>query len=76
MLVCMPGINEWSNVHGGLTLAEVALIKASLREARVTAERLLRRADALTGKAEARYRLVAQVGPSARRVGGERHESS
>lgn len=76
MLVDMPGINERNDELGGLTPAELALIKAGLSEARATAERLLKRADELTVRAEARYLRVAQDGPGAHRASGGRHESS
>lgn len=75
MLIGMSGINERSGELEGMTPAELALIKASLRDARVKAERLLRRADELTAQVESRYPQVAQAGQAAPRANGERHES-
>lgn len=76
MLICMPGINERKSELAGLTAAELALIKASLGEARATADGLLRRADALTAKVASRYSRSPQAGPDAHREAGERHGSS
>lgn len=76
MLIYMPGINERKNELAGLTPAEFALIKASLDEARATAEGLLRRADALTANVASRYSRSPQAYPDAHREAGERHGSS
>lgn len=75
MLIVMSGINERSGELEGMTPAELALIKASLSEARVKVERLLRRADELTATVESRYPQAAQAGLDAPQVGGGRHES-
>lgn len=71
----MPGINEQSGELEGMTPAELALIKASLSEARAKVERLLRRADELTATVESRYPQAAQGDQGARQVGAGRHES-
>ncbi len=76
MLIGMSGINERSGELGGLTPTELALIEASLSEARATVERLLRRADELTARVESRRRQAVQGGPVAHRADEERHESS
>lgn len=76
MLILMPGIRERKNELADLTPAELALIKASLDEARATTEGLLRRANALTAKVESRYSRSPQAGPDARREVGERHGST
>lgn len=55
MLIGISGINERSGELEGLTPAELAVIKASLSAARVKVERLLRRADELTARAEGWY---------------------
>lgn len=75
MLIGMPGIKERSSELEGMTPAELALIKASLSEARVKVERLLRRADELTAMVESRCPQAAQAGLDARRVGEGRRES-
>ncbi len=75
MLIGMPGINDRRNEQGGLTPAELALIKASLNAARTTAEGLLRRADALTAKAESRARQAAPGVRAGRQAGGAFRES-
>lgn len=71
----MSGINEQSGELQGMSPAELALIKASLREARATVERLVERADQLTVRVESRYPRSAQGGPVAHRVHAERHGS-
>lgn len=75
MLIGMSGINERSGELESMTPAELALIKASLSEARVKVERLLRRADELTASVESRFPQAAQADLDARRAGGGRHES-
>lgn len=75
MLIGMSGITERSGELEGMTPAELALIKASLSEARVKVERLLRRATELTLRAESRYPQAAQADLDAHRAGGGRHES-
>lgn len=75
MLIGMSGSNERSGELEGMTPAELALIKASLSEARVKVEQLLRRADELTATVESRYLQAAQPGQAAPRANGERHES-
>lgn len=75
MLIGMSGINERSGELEGMTPAELALIKASLRDARVKVERLLRRADELTAQVESLYPQAAQAGQAGPRAVGERHGS-
>lgn len=75
MLLGMPRINERNDDLGGLTPAELATIKAGLSKARAMAEGLLKRADELTARVEARCLRVPQGGPDAPRVSGERHGS-
>jgi hypothetical protein len=75
MLIGMSGIDERSGELEGLSCAELALIKASLRDARIKVERLLMRADELTAKVESRYRQAAQADQAAPRANGGRHES-
>lgn len=75
MLIGMSGINERSGELEGMTPAELALIKASLSEARVKVERLLKRADELTAMVESRCPRAAQADLDAPRASGGRHES-
>lgn len=75
MLIGMPVINEQSGDLKYMTPAELDLIKASLSDARLKAERLLRLADELTATVESRYPQAAQVGRAAPRANGERHGS-
>lgn len=71
----MSGIDEQSGELECMTPAELALIKASLSEARAKADRLLSRADELTATVESRYPQAAQGDQAARQVGAGRHES-
>lgn len=75
MLIGMSGINERSGELESMTPAELALIKASLSEARVKVERLLRRADELTASVESRFPQAAQADLDARQASGGRHGS-
>lgn len=75
MLIGMSGINERSGELEGMTPAELALIEASLSEARVKVERLLRRATELTATVESRYPQAAQADLDAPRARRGRHGS-
>lgn len=76
MLIGMSGSNEPRTAELGMTPAEFALIKASLRQARAKAESLLSRADRLTERAASHcLRQGAPDGQAGHRVAGACHES-
>lgn len=76
MLIGMSGSCEQVNRSACLTPAELALIKASLGEARTRVDQLIQRANALTKKVESFLPQSAQGDSCARPARGERHGSS